>query len=296
MFYITFAAIFALIILGAVSVGVFASDPEDKKFGFAAAGVVALILAIFTLVFSFTTVSARTVGVETAFGRYQGTLEPGPHLIAPWSSVEEFSTRVQFLDLDSRNGGSNIRVKYEGGGGGNVDAVVRWRIEPSDAKSLWEKYKTFDNVRDQLVDSSSQDSYRVIIGSYSPTEAIAGSNVRPISEGVLSDLNNTLNDDGIFLDSVSTKNVSLDKDVQRTLDRQVIAAGLVEVAEREQERARIDAETAAIREKGGSLTPAALQRYCYEVTNAWDVKKNGPLPATWNCASGGAQAPVIVGR
>lgn len=293
MFYIIIAVLLSLVILGGAVTAAFSSYARTS--GLITAGVGLILLVIVTLFFSFTTVSARTVGIQTSFGRYQDTLSAGPHMIAPWASVEEFSTRVQFLDLDSRNGGSNVRVKYDGGGGGQVDAVVRWRINADDAQGLWEKYKTFDNVRDQLVDSTSQDSFRVIIGKYSPTEAIAGSNVRPISLAVLDDLNATLNDDGVTLDSVSTKNVSLDKDVQKTLDRSVVAAGLVEVAQREQERAKIDAETAKIREQGGSLTPAALQRYCYEVTNAWDVRKNGALPATWNCA-GGSPASIIVGR
>lgn len=293
MLYIVLAVLIGLVVLGGLITGVFSQYARTA--GFVTAGIAAVVLVLFTLAFSFTTVSARTVGVQTSFGRYQGTLEPGPHMIAPWASVEEFSTRVQFLDLDSRDGGKNVRVKYDGGGGGSVDAVVRWRIEPEGAQELWAKYKTFDNVRDQLVDSSAQDSFRVVVGQFTPTEAIAGSNVRPISQSVLDDLTEVLSDDGIFLDSVSTKNVSLDKDVQKTLNRQVVAAGLVDVAKQEQERAKIDAETARIRSEGGSLTPEALQRYCYEVTNAWDVKKNGPLPATWNCAGNG-QTPVIVGR
>lgn len=293
MVYIILAVLIGLVTLGGLVTATFSR--EARYAGVATAVVGFVVLFILTVAFSFTTVSARTVGVQTSFGRYQGTLNAGPHMIAPWASVEEFSTRVQFLDLDSRDGGKNVRVKYAGGGGGTVDAVVRWRIEPEGAEQLWAKYKTFDNVRDQLVDSSSQDSFRVVIGKFTPTEAIAGSNVRPISQSVLDDLTNVLGDDGIFLDSVSTKNVSLDKDVQKTLNRQVVAAGLVEVAKQEQQRAEIDAETARIRSEGGSLTPEALQRYCYEVTNAWDVKKNGPLPATWNCA-GNSQTPVIVGR
>lgn len=302
MFFFIALVLLGLVALGGLAAGVFGKTRTNsygdslpvKRIGFAVAGAALILLGIVSVFTSATVVGARSVGVETSFGQYKGTLNPGLHFIAPWANVESFSTRVQYLNLDSRDGGPNIRVKYDGGGGGNADAVVRWRITEPGAKLLWEKYKTFDNVRDQLVDSSSQDSFRVILGGYAPVDAIAGKNIRPVSLAVKTDLTSSVTDDGVYVDSVSLKNVTLDADVQKTLDRAVSAAGLVVVATQEQNRAVIDAQTAKIRENGGSLTPAALQRYCYEVTNSWDVHKNGQLPATWNCATNSSSTPVIV--
>lgn len=254
-----------------------------------AAGVSALLLLITVVGFSATTVSARSVAIQTSFGKYQGTLDNGIHFVAPWSKTEEFSTQIQPLELTGEE--DSIAVNYIGGGRGSVDATVRWRINSEDAESLWRKYKTFDRVRDQLVRSAAKDSFRVVVGSYTPNDARSGENLRPISERVVADLRATLVPSGVEIDSVSIKGIFLDEATQKSLERTVIANNNIETAKSEKVRATIDAETAKIRERGGSLSGPALVRYCLEVTNAWDQAKNGVLPAGWNCSS---PSPFVV--
>jgi len=248
------------------------------------------ILGLVTLGMSITTVSARSVGIQTAFGRYQNTLSNGLQFTAPWSSVEEFSTQVQYLDLD---GDQAVPVTFEGGGGGQVNVTPRWRIDPAGAEDLWKKYKTFDAVKDKLVNSSAKDAVRIVTSKYTPNEARSGENLRAVAEGIEAQLAADLKDDGIIIDSISVKGISLDARSQASLDKIVSANNDIERAKAEQERARIDAETAKIREQGGSLKPEALARYCLEVVNNWDVGRNGPLPAGFTCTSGNG-APFVV--
>lgn len=286
MFFIVVAIILALVLVGALLVGV-----SGEPGGYGVAAFVAVVFVVFTLICSATTVGARSVGIQTAFGKYQSTLDSGLHWTSPWSSVEQFSTNIQPLDLDGK--GESVSVSYKGGGSGDVNATVRWQIDAENAEKLWKKYRTFNNVRDQLVSSSAKDSFRVVLGEYTPTEARAGENLRPITEAVLNDLRNNLRDDGVKIDSISVKRVDLDAATQRSLERIVQANNDVERAKADQERAKIDAATAKLRETQGALSPQALVRLCLDVTNAWDVSKNGPLPATWNCV--GNSAPVLVG-
>lgn len=256
------------------------------------AGTIAVFVLV-TVLFSATTVSPRSVGIQTAFGKYQQTLQSGLQWTAPWASVEEFSTQVQYLALNGDNKNS-VDVNYQGGGKGNVDAVVRWRIDAPNAEALWRKYRTFENVRDQLVQSATKDSIRVVVGAYKPNDARAGENLRKITQDVQSDLAKSLRDDGVTIDSVSTTGIFLDAQTQQSIERVVAANNEIEKARADQERAKIENATAKLREQSGSLSKQALERYCYDVTNNWDVNKNGPLPATWNCG-GGQPAGVIVG-
>lgn len=253
------------------------------------------VLLLIALAFScLTTVSARSVGIGTAFGKYTRTLDNGLQAKAPWESVEEFSTQVQFLDLDSTDGSDNkVAVAYKGGGDGWTSLTVRWRIEEKKAQFLWAKYKTFDQVTNQLVASSAKDSVNAVLGRYAPNEARDGSNRKKIAQEIKTDLEGDLDDDGVFIDSVSVKNVQLSEKTQASIEAIVQANANIERARSEQERARIDAETAKIREREGALTGPALTRYCLEVTNSWDAKKNGALPATWSCFSD-EDAGVIV--
>lgn len=278
-----FLALFALSSLG-VWLKVRNSDtvePDNPvRWAGVAAIVWAVVLVIVTVGMSITTVGARSVGIQTAFGKYSGTLSNGLQFTAPWSSVEEFSTQVQYLDLDKDH---SVPVTFKGGGGGEVRATPRWRIDPAGAEKLWKKFRTFEHVRDQLVNSTAKDSIRVIASQYSPNEARSGENLRAIDKQVKDDLNKTLAEDGIVIDSVSIKGISLDARSQASLDKIVTANNDIERAKAEQLRAKIDAQTAEIRKRGGSLEGPALTRYCLEVVNNWDVDKNGPLPAGFTC-------------
>lgn len=302
MGYIVFAVIL-LVIAAATFFAAFGlpkADPDDRygdvDVRSILRGVAAGALGVFVLVtvlFSATTVSPRSVGIQTSFGKYHSTMGPGLQWTAPWASVEEFSTQVQYLALNGDHKNS-VDVNYQGGGKGNVDAVVRWRIDEKNAEALWRKYRTFDNVRDQLVASAAKDSVRVIVGAYMPNDARAGENLRKITQDVQADLQKSLKDDGITIDSVSTTGVFLDGQTQASIEKVVAANNAIEQAKADQKRAAIENATAKLRQQSGALSKEALERYCYDVTNNWDVNKNGPLPATWNCA-GSSTAGVIVG-
>jgi regulator of protease activity HflC (stomatin/prohibitin superfamily) len=299
MLYVIFAVVALLVVLITTAVAI-----VGRNGGAAAIAAVAFVLLLLVTGFaSFTKVDARAVAIQTSFGQYRDTIQSGAHMLSPWSEVEEFSTLAQPLDLsdldDSK--GNAVSVAFAGtdknssGGNGIVNAVVRWRINPAKAEDLWKKYKTFDTVRDSLVLSEAQDAFREVIGQYAPNAARAGANIRPISDAVKTGLGARLVDDGILIDSVSIKGVQLDAATAKSLERTVIANNNVATALAEQERAKIDADTAKLREREGALTPAAQVRYCLEVVNAWDVQKNGPLPATFNCGMGGPGASILVG-
>lgn len=289
MAYLIFAGLFLL-----VAIAAFALHPVAKREGSKGAlitGIVALVLlGLLTLTMSITTVGARAVGIQTAFGKYQNTLSNGLQLTAPWSSVEEFSTRIQSLDLDGEKDG--VKVTFKGGGGGQVNLTPRWQIDPDKAGDLWRKYKTFDTVRDKLVDPAARDATRIVAANYTPNEARSGENLVAVRDGIEKVLAEELADDGIKIDSVSVRDIPLDKRSQDSLDKIVEATNKVERAKQEQLQAKIEAETAKIRQQGGALTPEALVRQCLDVTDKWSSTNNGELPPGWNCFS---QPQVLIG-
>lgn len=282
MAYLVIAAILAVLAFVSFLTYRFARDFDGNRvpgFKWVAIGLVA-VLGLVSLGMSITTVSARSVGIQTAFGRYQGTLPNGLQFVAPWSSVEEFTTRVQYLDLDGKNA---VPVTFKGGGGGEIHATPRWRISVDKAGELWKKYKTFDQVRDKLVNSSAKDSIRVVASNYTPNEARSGEYLRKVADRVEKDLTATLADDGVIIDSVSIKNIALDQRSQSSFDKIVEANNFVERAKAEQQRARIEAETAKIRQQNGALSGPAITMKCLEILDKWSNDNNGPLPAGFVC-------------
>lgn len=265
---------------------------SEEKLGAVGSLVAAFVVgAIVWISFSATTVDARAVGIQTSFGRYTDTLENGFQFTAPWSSVEEFSTLNQTLKLTGDNA---VPVSFSGGSAGSADVTIRWATTANGAEDQWKQYRTFDNVRDQLVEPESRNAFRTEFSNYTPVEAIDGSTLNVVTKNVDDALTATLKESGVHVVSVQVTNVRLGDRAQTALDRIVEANANTERATSEQARAKIEAETARIRQE--SQTPESLQRYCLEVVNSWDVNKNGNLPATFNCVLSGGQTPVIVGH
>lgn len=286
MGYIWFALALLLMALIALAVGRFAKQPVAYLVG----GGLLLVLLVGTLQQSITSVGARSVGIQTAFGRYQGQLDNGLQLIAPWSEHEDFSTQVQYLDLDGDKWADGAPVTFQGGGRGVVFASPRWKIDEEAAGNLWKKYRTLDNVSEKLVRSSVKDSFRAVMTEYTPNDA--REHVREITQKVEDDLVRTLGDDGVKIDSISIRDIQLDNRTQASLDKIVQANNDIERARAEQERAKIDAETLKIKQKAGNLTQGGLADKCLTVMDKWDVKKNGNLPAGFNCGNVGTPFTV----
>lgn len=271
-----------------ISVAVAALGTEEVRFGGIASTVVAFIvgLAVF-LGFSATTVDARAVGIQTSFGKYVDTLDNGFHLTAPWSSVEEFSTNVQDLDL-------TVPVSFDGGSSGEVKMTALWAIESKDAQELWQDWKDFDRVRDRLVGPATRTATAAAFSAYTPDTAKDGANRVTIEDAIGTTLAE-LKASGVEVRSIQITDVKLGDRAQAAVDRIVEATANTQRAQEEQERAKIDAETARIQAE--TQTPDTIQRRCLEILNNWDASKNGNAPALLNCNFGAnSQTPVIVGQ
>lgn len=252
-------------------------------------GIAAIVTAAFVvlvLLLSSTIVSARSVGIETTLGKYTRTLDNGFHWKNPISKVEEFPTTSQYLD-------SQAPITFDGGGSGTQDLTVRWTIRADEAGKLWEKYRSFENVRDQLVTPTVKDSVRAVFANYTPVDARSGDNVRKISEEITNDLAHTLAPSGINVESISLTGTALDDTAQKSLDRVIEAQSNIQRAEADLERAKVDAQADAARNK--NITDENLVSRCLEVTNNWDANKNGQLPATWNCVSDSSAGVLVNG-
>ena len=254
--------------------------------------VAAVPLVVFILIFLFSSMNyttARTVGIVTEFGKATGTIQPGLNWTAPWADVTEFPTSNQVLDLDATNDGPNVTVKFKGanggGGSGFVNVNITWQVKnDNEAVKLWQNWKEFEAVKDNVVNPRGQAAVVEVFGRYTPEEAIDGNKLQQFNDEVKQSLSTALDSSGISVENVAIKRVDLSPEIQDRINKQVQAQADVQKAQIEQQRAQIDNQTNQLRQQ--SLTPEALIRTCMDVTNAWNVAQNGPLPASWNCFSG----------
>jgi regulator of protease activity HflC (stomatin/prohibitin superfamily) len=266
------------------------SDVSKRAaFGGIGAGFTVITLIVFVLC-SMTNTSARTVGIVTEFGKATGTVSPGLNWVAPWADVTEFPTSNQTLDLDATDNtdehkANPVVIKFLGGGEGDVNVNITWQVQNDDkAVQLWNNWKDFELVKANVVNPRGQSAVAEVFGALKPEEATDGAKIPQFNKGVQDKLNAMLASSGITVESVAIKRINVSPAIQDRINKQVEALADQQTATTKQGTAKIEAETNNISKQ--QLDPNVLAKMCYDVTNNWNVAKNGPLPANWSCTGG----------
>lgn len=146
------------------------SKNDDTQFGSFMVGVLATILAVvFFVVASSNIVGTRQVGIVTSFGKPTGeTLSNGYHWLAPWKKVAEMDAAIQ---NDVYNGDRRIQVRLGNNSTALADVNIRWQIRQDQADELFQQYKTFDNVRSNLVERNLRTALNEAFTKFDPLAA-----------------------------------------------------------------------------------------------------------------------------
>ena len=101
-------------------------------------GLVILLLGVLALsTSSFVVIDAGSVGVRHAFGKVdRAPLLPGVRFVTPWSEVERFSTREEQWPRSGEQA-ERIPALSSEQMGMNIDAAVRWQIDPQQAPRIY---------------------------------------------------------------------------------------------------------------------------------------------------------------
>ena len=147
------------------------SSREDKKLFnnpfafFTGAGGIVLFL-IFLVIASMNIVGTRQVGIVIGFNKPTGeTLSSGLHWLAPWKQVVEMDAAIQ---NDVYNGDRRIQVRLGNNSTALADANVRWNIKVDEADELYQQYKTFDNVKSNLVERNLRTALNEAFTKFDP--------------------------------------------------------------------------------------------------------------------------------
>lgn len=168
MFLLILAIILALVATAAILTRRRVRNDDEIRAVALVVAVIAIIGAVVAGFFSsFTTVDANTVGIVTAYGQPVGTVDSGPHMLAPWDSVDPFTTRVQVTDRKAGPEGDTptadcVQVNLKSGAQACADMTIRYVINSSDAVDLWKRYGDFDTVRDKLLRSATDNAAKIV--------------------------------------------------------------------------------------------------------------------------------------
>lgn len=252
-----------------------------------AGAVLAVVLGFFS---SFTTVSANSVGIVTAFGRPTGTIAPGAHLLAPWDSVDTYSTRIQVTQRLAGPQGDVpdadcVQVNLKSGARACADITIRYVINAADAVDLWRRYGNFDNVRDSFLRSATDNAAKIVYGQYAPQDAIGGEALPAITTQMTAELTHQLAGSGLTLVAVAPGQLHLDPSVQSRIDNILNAQTETTVAQ--QNLAKNQAQAQANQALAGSLSEPILIQQCIQAAET--IK-----PSYFNCFPGSSGATPLV--
>ncbi|OBK26139.1 SPFH domain-containing protein [Mycobacterium asiaticum] len=167
-----------LFVLGLIVAGVAAvswrfagSDTGRARGRRVALGALAAAV-LFFLFGCFTIVGTRQIAILTTFGRPTGvSLNNGFHGKWPWQMAHQMDGAVQ-IDKYVKNGSHDERIMVRLGNQSTAwaDVSIRWQLKQHAAPELFQSYKTFDNVRVNLIERNLSVALNEVFAAFNPLD------------------------------------------------------------------------------------------------------------------------------
>lgn len=258
------------------------------------AACITAVTLFLLLMSSVTMVPTKTVGVVTSFGKPVGVLSNGLHLIAPWQKVVEFDASIQTLKHTGKDHCTTVRIANQATA--CVDNSTRWRIKQNSAPRLYQDYRTFDNMRDSLVNRELTSVLNAVFSTYDPLAVVEQKDAAQPAfslDKLGAEATRMLKErvgDQVEIGSIVIPLIRFDETTERKLDG--FQAALADTRISEQKRNTSHNESEANNALTGSLTPDILTSKCLDLVR--EIYRDGKeIPAGFSCFSGGG-TPVIV--
>lgn len=272
------------------------SEDDGKGFAAGVTAVMVLIVGFFFFMTTFTTIGVKTVGVTTQFGKTSQPMGSGWHWKIPTAQVHKWDGSLQ-TDLysdDEDDKGKKMTVRLAGGGQAFVSFQAQWRVTDKNFEKLFNDYKEFDRVSQNVVKPHLQEALVSVFAPYNPIEELktkkVGIDYRPFSVAATNKLKEELSGDGISLQGLLIRNVEFDKNTQDGLND--VQKSIINTTKAEQEQVTNEARRIANEKLGSTkVDPCNL---LVDLAAKGQLKEL-PVNAI-SCGGNGSTAPVIIGQ
>lgn len=304
-----------------VAIGFIAFNPYFVETGYSGdkkvhwgrpAGAILIILALLVFgLFSWTSVSARNVGVLTTFGKPSDrTLDAGFHATWPWQDTTEIDGSVQSKEYE---GDDCIYVKIGDGSRSCVTTTINWRIVPEEAYLIYADYRDDDDYDDdpvqaywgKVLSKQFKAAMQSAFADYNPVaqlETVSGGDQKatdlsfspdlPFYEARLrNEMKERLGDDPLAeIQSITISYFSFSESTQDTIDQFIEAVGETRITAQGKETAREQKEINDLLAESVS-DPNVLVAKCLNLIEQGTFDP----PAGFSCWPGGGNSVVIPG-
>jgi regulator of protease activity HflC (stomatin/prohibitin superfamily) len=255
----------------------------------AVTGLIAGVAAFSTIARSLVVIPAGSVGVVQFFGRVdQRPLNPGVHLLNPFSDVEQLSTRLKDVK-------ETIETTSQEGLAFTMDVSLQYRLDPQKAAEVFSNIGTDEQ---EILTSQFRSIVREVTASY-PAEAIYSTKRQEVTNRIQQRLTEQISPLGYTVQSALLREIVLPETLQAAIQEKLKAEQesrqmtfTLEQARQEAERKRVEARGIADAQAivGRSLTRETLQLRAIEATQQLANSDNAKV-LILNGGQGGA--PVM---
>lgn len=216
------------------------------------------------------------VGVVNFFGEVSEiTLNPGVHLLNPFSKVLNFSTRLKDIK-------ENVDATSQEGLSLNLDVSLQYKLDPQKAATV---YKTIGTDETQLVISRFRSTVRAITANY-PANAIYSTKRQEIAQKIDQQLTQEIPALGFIVEEALLRNVKMPDTLQAAIQNKLKTEQenqqmkfVLEKERQEAQRKLIEARGIADSQKilSGGLSNQVLQLRAIEATEKLAQSNNSKL-------------------
>lgn len=276
----------AFLLIAAIGVGVWSLRPGTIKpavLRLASGGVFGVFLLLLALG-STTVVSTRNVGIPTTFGRPNGELSNGFHVIAPWQDVTEMDGAIQ---LQKFEGDKAMEVRLGNNSTAKANVTIQWRLDPHSAPSLFLDYRNFKNIEENLVDKELGVAMNSVFATFDPLAANAsdGAPLVGLSEWVQHKVQKAVGS-RIEIQKVFVPLLAYDPATQDRINALNVEKANTRVAEQSEQTAKAQAKANEIIAQSISKDPNVIVNNCVMAAIAKGISPFG-------CQPGASAVPTV---
>lgn len=234
-------------------------------------GIALLIVSIiFCAADCISFVPTGYTGIVTVFGKVQDqTLDAGLHLKSPWQSIVTMDNREQRLEFNMEAFSSDIQQV-------DISGSVNFNIDKSTAMALYRDVGT--SYKDVLITPRLKEDVKTVFSNYTAEGLVANRSV--LSNETLALLKKDLLEYGLNIIGVSIEDIDFTDAFTNAVEAKQVASQEYQKAQTEQQKATMEAEQAAERQKIDAQAKADIAKIsadaeAYAITTKAQAEADG---------------------
>lgn len=209
---------------------------DNKKITKIVASVLIAIVVVAVLANCFTIVDAGHTGVVVTLGKVnEGVLQEGMHIKAPFvQKVVKIDNRIVKLEVDTEAFSKDLQTV-------STTLAINYRVDSAKSYSIYKNIGA--NYEAVLVTPAVNEVLKAIAAKYTAEESVTNRSL--ISDGLIEELNDKLNDIGLYVTDVNIVNFDFSEAFINAIEEKQVAQQQLLKAETEKQTAITNAEAEA---------------------------------------------------